>query len=70
MAFLKTVYGSPAVTVQQLVSGNLAPGAVRITYRSRETFKKAAKALGLMDDFKVWALCYKSYLNADILYFC
>jgi alpha-1,3-mannosyl-glycoprotein beta-1,2-N-acetylglucosaminyltransferase len=52
VAFLKTVYGSPAITVQQLVSGDLTPGAVRVTYRSKDSFKKMAKTLGLMDDFK------------------
>lgn len=53
VAFLKEVYGTPVVTVQELVSGNQPPGAVRVTYRSRDQFKKTAKTLGLMDDFKV-----------------
>jgi len=52
IAFLKKVYGTPVVTVQQLVSGDVDADTVRITYRSRDTFTKLSKALGLMDDFK------------------
>ncbi|XP_022246568.1 alpha-1,3-mannosyl-glycoprotein 2-beta-N-acetylglucosaminyltransferase-like isoform X2 [Limulus polyphemus] len=51
--FVKLVYGTPAVTVQQLTKGSLShSNPVRVTYTSKDTFKKAAKALGIMDDFK------------------
>ncbi|XP_015791896.1 alpha-1,3-mannosyl-glycoprotein 2-beta-N-acetylglucosaminyltransferase [Tetranychus urticae] len=51
--FIKTVYGSPSVTVQDLASGRLdGNGPVRLTYRSKVNFKTIAKAFRLMDDFK------------------
>lgn len=53
IAFLKKVYGTPVVTVQQLVSGDVQSDTVRVTYRNRDSFKKLSKTLGLMDDFKV-----------------
>lgn len=53
VAFVKEVYGSPPVTLTQLMRGSLeAKGAVRITYTSKEQFKIIAKKLSIMDDFK------------------
>jgi alpha-1,3-mannosyl-glycoprotein beta-1,2-N-acetylglucosaminyltransferase len=51
--FVKKVYGSPTVTLQQLQRSEISnEGSVRITYSTKDGFKKSAKALGLMDDFK------------------
>ncbi|XP_054162625.1 alpha-1,3-mannosyl-glycoprotein 2-beta-N-acetylglucosaminyltransferase-like [Oppia nitens] len=51
--WVKTVYGSPTVTLQQLLRSDIpSDGPIRITYGSKDGYKKAAKALGLMDDFK------------------
>ncbi|KAI1280389.1 Alpha-1,3-mannosyl-glycoprotein 2-beta-N-acetylglucosaminyltransferase [Halotydeus destructor] len=52
VAFLKKVYGTAVVTVQELVKGDLEEGPLRLTYRSRESYKKTCKTLGLMDDLK------------------
>lgn len=53
VAFVKQIYGSPAVSLQQLQKGTIDhSGPVRVTYDTKEFFKKASKALGLMDDFK------------------
>jgi len=52
-SFVKMVYNTPVVSVQDLKSGNVRnKKAVRITYHTREVYKKTAKALGIMDDFK------------------
>lgn len=54
--FLSVVYNSPVTTIPDLVSGRTSQSAtVRVTYRSKDQFKKSAKSLGLMDDFKVRA---------------
>ncbi len=51
---MKKVYGSPTVTLQQLQRSEISiEGSVRVTYSTKDGFKKSAKALGLMDDFKV-----------------
>lgn len=53
VTFVKQVYGTATVTLQQLLRGEIThPDAVRITYTSKDTFKRTAKALGMMDDFK------------------
>jgi len=53
-SFLKIVYGSPVITIPDLVQGKLSQeSSVRVTYRNKDQFKKSAKSLGLMDDFKV-----------------
>ncbi|RWS25063.1 alpha-1:3-mannosyl-glycoprotein 2-beta-N-acetylglucosaminyltransferase-like protein [Leptotrombidium deliense] len=53
VAFLKSVYGSPPVSLQQLLSGSISTnGSVRLTYKTKDSFKKIAKSLGLMEDFK------------------
>uniref|UniRef100_A0A224YSS7 Alpha-1,3-mannosyl-glycoprotein 2-beta-N-acetylglucosaminyltransferase n=1 Tax=Rhipicephalus zambeziensis TaxID=60191 RepID=A0A224YSS7_9ACAR len=53
VAFVKEVYGSPLVTVSQLLKGNLeSKGPLRITYTTKEQFKNIAKKLSIMDDFK------------------
>lgn len=53
--FVKEVYGSPVVALSSLISGSLslpASRAVRLTYNSQASFKRLAKALSIMDDFK------------------
>lgn len=52
--FLKEVYQTPVVTFEELRRGMVnSKGPVRIQYNNRNQFKSAAKALGIMDDFKV-----------------
>jgi len=52
-SFVKMVYATPVVSVQDLKSGKLGNNkAVRLTYHTREAYKRTAKALGIMDDFK------------------
>jgi len=47
------VYNTPVVSVQDLKSGKVGSNkAVRVPYHTREIYKKTAKALGIMDDFK------------------
>ncbi|CAG0921178.1 unnamed protein product [Notodromas monacha] len=52
--FLDAVYRSPVVDLDSLRHNKLPEGniPVRIVYNSRPVFKRIAKALGLMDDFK------------------
>ncbi|GBL87246.1 Alpha-1,3-mannosyl-glycoprotein 2-beta-N-acetylglucosaminyltransferase [Araneus ventricosus] len=53
VAFVKQVYGAPSVTLSQLQRGNIDHSEpVRISYENKDVFKKTAKSLGLMDDFK------------------
>lgn len=64
--FIKTVYGSPPVTVQELAGGRIeGNGPVRLTYRSKVNFKSIAKAFRLMDDFKVILLITINSLNNE-----
>ncbi|KAG1663098.1 Alpha-1,3-mannosyl-glycoprotein 2-beta-N-acetylglucosaminyltransferase [Nymphon striatum] len=51
--FVKNVYDSKSVSIQELKNNRLVfDGSVRLTYRTKEQYKKAAKTFGLMDDFK------------------
>ncbi|XP_063228833.1 alpha-1,3-mannosyl-glycoprotein 2-beta-N-acetylglucosaminyltransferase isoform X2 [Bacillus rossius redtenbacheri] len=51
--FVKWVYESPVVTYQELKSGSVAhEGPVRIPYHTNDMYKRTAKMLGLMDDFR------------------
>jgi len=51
--FLKEVYGTPSVSAAQVFRQEFGDSkALRVTYNSRESFKKLAKSFGLMDDFK------------------
>ena len=52
--FLADVYSFPVVSVDDVRRGNLksGQGSVRVTYFTANDFKRAAKALGIMDDFK------------------
>ncbi|NWY08406.1 MGAT1 acetylglucosaminyltransferase, partial [Nothoprocta ornata] len=52
-AFPARVYAAPEVRVEELRGGaRRPPGAVRVQYTGRDSFKAAARALGLMDDLK------------------
>lgn len=54
--FVKQVYESPVVTYQELKSDSIvAEGSVRIPYHTNDMYKRTAKMLGLMDDFRVSA---------------
>lgn len=52
-SFVKAVYESPVVSQQELRAGSIVQsGPVRIPYHSKAAYRSAAKALGLMDDFR------------------
>lgn len=54
VAFVKEVYASPVVSYQELKNGPIvSTGAVRIPYYTKDQYKKTAKYIGLMDDFRV-----------------
>lgn len=57
--FTKKVYGSPIISYEELKTGKIThDGDVRIQYRTKDTFKRTAKMLGLMDDFRVSSFCF------------
>lgn len=61
--FIKTVYQSAVVSYQELKQNAIAyDGPVRIIYHTKDIYKRTAKMLGLMDDFKV------SKLDLDTTY--
>lgn len=52
--FIKNVYQSAVVSYQELKDGKVAyDGSVRIIYHTKDAYRRTAKLLGLMDDFKV-----------------
>jgi len=52
-SFVKMVYQTPIVNLTDLKNGRIGNNkAVRVVYHTRDTYKKSAKALGIMDDFK------------------
>ncbi len=53
--FLSQVYTYPVVTFEELRRGNVVTKTepVRIQYNTKDQYKRTAKLLGLMDDFKV-----------------
>jgi len=51
--FVSSVYAAPVVSLQDLKAGRVGGSkAVRLTYHTRDVYKRSAKALGIMDDFK------------------
>ncbi|XP_031332822.1 alpha-1,3-mannosyl-glycoprotein 2-beta-N-acetylglucosaminyltransferase [Photinus pyralis] len=51
--FVRTVYQSAVVSYQELKDNAITyDGSVRIIYHTRDVYKRTAKLLGLMDDFK------------------
>lgn len=56
---MRNVYQSAVVSYQELKDNKISyDGAVRIIYHTKDAYKRTAKLLGLMDDFKVG--CYVS----------
>lgn len=52
--FLKHVYECPVVTYDELRRGLVkTKDPIRIQYNTKDQYKRTAKMLGLMDDFKV-----------------
>lgn len=52
--FEKQVQASQVVTINDVKGDRLAKGGFyRLIYHTKDNFKKLAKSLGLMDDFKV-----------------
>lgn len=52
--FLKEVYTSAVVGYSELRSNQIVnEGPVRIPYHTKDIYKRTAKILGLMDDFRV-----------------
>lgn len=53
--FLNHVYTCPVITFEELRRGMVkTKNPVRIQYNTKDQYKRTAKLLGLMDDFKVW----------------
>lgn len=51
--FVRSVYDSRVVTYQELKSGDIVhEGPVRIPYHTKDQYRRTAKVLGLMDDFR------------------
>ncbi|EEB15549.1 alpha-1,3-mannosyl-glycoprotein 2-beta-N-acetylglucosaminyltransferase, putative [Pediculus humanus corporis] len=51
--FVKDVYSSPEVSYEDLKNNpNLPTGSVRLPYYTKDQYKKSAKYIGLMDDFR------------------
>lgn len=52
--YFRHVYSLPVVSASDVRTNTNLPfdGPLRITYHTKDTFKNAAKLLGLMDDFK------------------
>lgn len=53
-SFVKKVYGTPVVSIGQIMEGELNSNTreVRVQYSSAESFKVIAKQLAIMEDFK------------------
>lgn len=52
--FLSHVYSCPVVTFEELRRSMISTkNPVRIQYNTKDQYKRTAKLLGLMDDFKV-----------------
>jgi len=52
-SYIGNVYKTPTFTLEDVKKGkNPEEKSVRITYRTKENFKRYSKSLGIMDDFK------------------
>lgn len=68
--FIKNVYQSAVVSYQELKEDKVAyDGSVRIIYHTKEAYKRTAKMLGLMDDFKVAHLYCLSHKQPFVFYY-
>lgn len=64
--YLGHVYTRPVVTYEELRRGQVkTTDPVRIQYNTKDQYKRTAKMLGLMDDFKVGPA--RDYATADSL---
>lgn len=60
--FLRNVYQSAVVSYQELKDNKIAyDGPVRIPYHTKDTYRRTAKLLGLMDDFRVSKIIIKFF---------
>ena len=52
--WVSEVYRTPLVTLEEMKGGRVKKStkAVRLAYHTREAYKRSAKALGIMEDFK------------------
>ncbi|XP_005113078.2 alpha-1,3-mannosyl-glycoprotein 2-beta-N-acetylglucosaminyltransferase [Aplysia californica] len=51
--FAKKIYSAPLLTAAEVTKGDRPnETVVRVEYTNKDSFKKLAKALGIMDDFK------------------
>jgi len=51
-SYIDAVYKTAVYSLEDVKKGAMPEQIVRITYRTRENFKKISKSLGIMDDFK------------------
>nr|XP_049698968.1 alpha-1,3-mannosyl-glycoprotein 2-beta-N-acetylglucosaminyltransferase isoform X1 [Helicoverpa armigera] len=51
-ALVNKVYNLPEMTAEEVASGVSGNNAVRVMYSNAKTYQRAAKKLGLMDDFR------------------
>ncbi|XP_073964969.1 alpha-1,3-mannosyl-glycoprotein 2-beta-N-acetylglucosaminyltransferase [Choristoneura fumiferana] len=51
-AFTTLVYSLPEATADEVMAGQGGEGAVRVPYSTAKTYQRAAKRLGLMEDFR------------------
>lgn len=57
----------PVVTFEELRRGNVVTKTepVRIQYNTKDQYKRTAKLLGLMDDFKVHFVFHRKFKKAE-----
>lgn len=65
--FLSQVYSYAVVTYDELRRGNVVTKnePVRIQYNTKDQYKRTAKLLGLMDDFKVISMNLDPYFRNE-----
>lgn len=66
--FSDHVYSCPLLTFEEVRRGLVkTKGPVRIQYNTKDQYKRTAKLLGLMDDFKVSIFFMTPSLNAHLI---
>lgn len=67
--FTKHVYSCPVVTFEEIRRGLVTTkDPVRIQYNTKDQYKRTAKLLGLMDDFKVNQIQNAKFIFTNIFY--